>query len=228
MQKSSDKNRKIKVGISHGDINGISYELLIKSFSDQRLLEMFTPVIFGSSKAASYHRKVLNITDFSFNIISNVHQINPKRPNLINCHDNEVKIELGKSSKVAGELAVVALDKATDALKNNEIDVLVTGPVNKSSIQSDNFHFPGHTEYLAEKFDARDHLMLMISNKFRLGVVTGHIPLSEVSATLNKDLILRKLKILNESLKVDFGIRKPRIGFLGLNTLYRRKKQKQK
>lgn len=217
MNRTSEQDNRPIVGITHGDINSISYEIIIKSFVDNRIFELLTPVIYGSSKVASYHRKTLNVSDFSFNLIKRTDTPNPKRANIININDLEVKIDLGKSTAVAGELALVALEAATEDLKKNHIDVLVTAPINKKNIQSKEFHFPGHTEYLANKFEATDYLMLMVSNTLRIGVITGHIPLREVPEQLTEELILRKVKILNQSLLQDFGIRSPRIAILGLN-----------
>jgi len=212
-----ENNRTVKIGITHGDFNGIGYEIIIKTLIDQRINEICTPIVYGSSKIASYHRKTLNILDFSFNLIKNADVANPKRPNIINCYNREVRIELGNSTEEAGNFAYLSLEAATEDLKNNNIDVIVTAPINKKNIQSDNFSFPGHTEYLAEKFNADDFLMLMISNKIRIGVITGHIPLKDVSSNLTPELISSKIRIMNESLKIDFGIRKPKIAVLGLN-----------
>ena len=139
------------------------------------------------------------------------------RSNIININDQEVKIELGKSTAIAGELALLSLETATEDLKKGLIDVLVTAPINKQNIQSKEFHFPGHTEYLANKFGAEDYLMLMVSNSIRIGVVTGHIPLREVFNQLTEELLLHKINILHQSLIQDFGIRKPRIALLGVN-----------
>ncbi len=220
MNKKTDKEHqspKIKIGITQGDINGVGYEIIIKSFLDQRLLELCTPIVYGSSKIASYHRKTLNIPDFSFHIIKKPEQLNQKRANIINISDKEVKIELGKPTAEGGEMAFESLESATEDLKKGLIDVLVTAPINKKNIQSDSFTFPGHTEYLAQKFRSENHLMLMISNKLRIGVVTGHIPLNKISEKISKELILDKLNIFNKSLIKDFNIRKPKIAILGLN-----------
>lgn len=208
---------RVKVGITHGDLNGIGYEIIIKTLHDQRMLDSITPVVYGVSKVASYHRKVLGLNDFNFNLVKNAGAANPKRPNIVNIHDEEVKIELGKSTSVAGELAFEALEKACHDLDKGDIDVLVTAPINKKNIQSRDFHFPGHTEYLAEKFGSEDALMLMLSNNLRIGVVTGHIPISEVPGNITQDLILHKLRIMNNTLKRDFSIARPRIALLGLN-----------
>ena len=220
MNKSADKERnddKIKIGITQGDINGIGYEVIIKSLTDNRIMELCTPIVYGSSKIASYHRKTLCITDFNFNLIKNANLASQKRPNIINCNDREIKIELGRSTSIAGELSYESLEMAIDDMKNNLFDVLVTGPINKKNIQSNDFKFPGHTEYLAQKFDTKDHLMLMVSENIRIGVVTGHVPIKEVSEKITVDLIMKKLITMNESLQIDFGIRKPKIALLGLN-----------
>ena len=138
---------KIKVGITHGDINGISYEVIIKSLADSRILEMCTPIVYGSPKVAAYHRKTLDTEMFSFNHIQSAREANSKRINIINCVDEEIRVELGKSTKQAGEAAYLALEAAVRDLKSGDIDVVVTGPINKENIQSENFNFPGHTEY---------------------------------------------------------------------------------
>ncbi len=215
--KKGENHQKVKVGITHGDLNGIGYEIIIKTFQDQRMMDTITPVVYGISKVASYHRKVLDMNDFNFNLVKNADAANPQRPNIVNCYEQEVKIDLGKSTEVAGEMAYLALEMATNDLEKKKIDVLVTAPINKKNIQSDDFHFPGHTEYLAEKFKSEDFLMLMVSHNFRIGVITGHIPINKVSEELNIDLILHKLRIMNESLKKDFNIPRPRIALLGLN-----------
>jgi len=216
MHKQEDKAR-VKVGITHGDLNGIGYEIIIKTFHDQRILDSITPVVYGVSKVASYHRKVLDMSDFNFNLVKNADAANPKRPNIVNIHEQEVKIDLGKSTQIAGEMAFLALEKATKDLSGGNIDVIVTAPINKKNIQSKDFHFPGHTEYLAEKFNTEDFLMLMVSQNIRIGVVTSHIPLAEVSSSLTKELILEKLRIMDQALKRDFNIPKPKIALLGLN-----------
>lgn len=207
----------IRVGITHGDINGIGYEIITKTFLDQRILENITPIIFGSSKVASYHRKALNIKNFNLNLVKSPQQAVAHHTNIVNVTDKEVKIELGKSTTTGGELAFMALEAAVDALHKDAIDVLVTAPINKNNIQSDKFSFPGHTEYLAERFGEHDDLMLMIGNDVRIGVVTGHIPLKKVTEVITEDLLLRKIRILNNSLIRDFAIEKPRIALLGIN-----------
>lgn len=216
-QTERDQEKKPILGISHGDINGISYEIIIKTLQDQRILEIFTPVVYGTAKVASYHRKTLNVNDFSFNIVKRIDQINPRKANLISLHDQEVKIDLGKSTDVAGELSLMSLEAATEDLMQGRIDALVTAPINKKNIQSPGFHFPGHTEYLASKFNVKDHLMFMVGPHMRIGIVTGHMPLKDVAAAITVDAILHKLRVMTQSLFLDFGIRKPRIAVLGLN-----------
>lgn len=209
-------NNKIKVGITHGDINGVGYEVIIKTLIDNRIYELCTPVIYGSPKVAAYHKKVLHIDNFTLNNIKEASEAHPKRTNIINCIDDNVKVELGKSTRTAGTSSFKALEKAVDDLNKGEIDVLITAPINKKNIQSQDFEFPGHTEYLEEKMNGKS-LMLLISDKLRVGVVTGHIPISKVSDSISEKRILEKLQILHNSLIKDFGIRRPKIGVLSLN-----------
>ncbi|NOY94924.1 MAG: 4-hydroxythreonine-4-phosphate dehydrogenase PdxA [Chlorobi bacterium] len=208
---------KIKVGISHGDINGISYEVIMKTLLDNRILDLCTPIVYGSPKVAAYHRKALNINNLSFNHIRNANEAIGKKANIINCISDDVRVELGKSTPAAGESSFNALDRAVNDLMNDEIDVLVTAPINKDNIQSEKFSFPGHTEYLTQKFKVNDYVMLMVSEQIKVGVATGHIPLSEVSKNISKELILSKLRIIAQSLKQDFSLTNPRIAVLGLN-----------
>lgn len=210
-------DRKIVVGITHGDINGIGYEVIIKSLSDPRITEILTPIVYGSSKVASYHRKALNIENFSFNQIRTPAEAHTKRANIINCTDEEVKVDPGKSTPEAGKASFDALQRATLDLKKGSIDVIVTAPINKDNIQSKDFNFPGQTEFFQEKFGAENALMFLVSDIMRVGVVTGHIPVSQVSESIKTQKILEKLRIMNKSLLEDFGIRRPKIAVLGLN-----------
>ena len=209
---------KIIIGITHGDINGIGYEVILKTLAEPRMLETFIPVIYGSPKVAAYHRKQLDIQGINLNNINSTNDINPKRVNIINCVDDEIKVELGVSTPEAGKASYTALEKATEDLKNGLIHAIVTAPINKKNIQSSDFHFPGHTEYLEKKFgNGTPALMLLVNDVMRVAVVTGHIPVDSVSKELTEQLILEKLTILNESLKNDFCIVRPRIAVLGLN-----------
>lgn len=209
---------RIAVGITHGDINSISYEVIIKTCVDQRITELFTPIVYGTSKAASYHRKMINAPDFSFNIIRTADQASPKKANLVNLSEKEVKIDLGESTVIAGEMALLSINAAVEDLKKGLIDVLVTAPVNKHNVQqAANVPFTGHTGYLAEKFGAASPLMLMVGENIRIGVVTEHIALKEVASSLTTNMITDKIFTLEESLRKDFDIRKPRIAILALN-----------
>ena len=213
----AELENRIRVGITHGDMNGISYYIIIKTLQDQRLMENYTLVVYGSSKIASYHRKVLNINDFNFNLVKKAELAHPRRPNIVNIMEEEVKIDLGKSTPIAGELAFLALEAATEDLIIHNIDVIVTAPINKKNIQSGAFTFPGHTEYLARKFNTTEYLMLMVNKTFRIGVVTTHVPVKEICNLLTPDLVHQKIRILHHSLERDFRVNMPRIAVLALN-----------
>jgi 4-hydroxythreonine-4-phosphate dehydrogenase len=211
------EKKPIIAGISHGDINGIGYEVIIKALMDPTMNDICVPVVYGSPKVAAYHRKALNINNFSFNNIRGIEEANHKKANLINCLDDNIRVELGKSTIQGGEAALASLEKAVEDLKSGRVDVLVTAPIDKKNIQSEKFHFSGHTEYLKSKAGADDVLMFMIGESIRIGVATGHVPLSKVTELITVDLLLKKLRLMNQSLILDFGIRKPRIAVLGLN-----------
>lgn len=217
MNKLPDEDFRIKVGITCGDLNGIGYEIIIKSLADQRMCELFTPVVYGTSKAASYHRKTVNIADFNFNIIRKADQSSAKKPNLVSLKDEEIKIDLGIPTPESGAMAYQALEAAVEDLKRNHINVLVTAPINKFAIRQAGFDFPGHTEYLANRFESDDYLMMMVSKKMRMGILSGHLPLSKVAGSMSKELILRKIKTMHDALVRDFNIIKPKIAVLGLN-----------
>jgi 4-hydroxythreonine-4-phosphate dehydrogenase len=216
-EKQRTDSERVKVGITHGDMNGIGYEIIMKTFHDPRMLDSITPVVYGSSKVASYHRKSLNISEINFNLVKNAGAAIARRMNIVNVTHEEVKIDLGKSTEIAGQLAFKALEAAVQDLLQHQIDVLVTAPINKKNMQSANFRFPGHSEYLADRAGSKEHLMLMVCDKLRVGVITGHIPLKDVPGTITTELILRKIELMNRSLTRDFGIRKPKIAILGLN-----------
>lgn len=211
------EKKNILAGISQGDINGIGYEVIIKALSDPLMNEICTPVVYGSPKVAAYHRKALNINNFSFNNIRSADEAHPRKSNMINCLDDNTRVELGKSTTHGGEAALISLERAVSDIMNNKLDVLITAPIDKHNIQSDNFHFNGHTEYLKTKAGAEEVLMFMISESMRIGFVTGHVPLSKVPEIINTEVILRKLRLMQNSLVADFGIRKPKIAVLGLN-----------
>lgn len=207
-----------KIGITHGDVNGIGYEVIIKALAEHGMMEVCTPVVYGLAKAASYHRKYMDMPDFSFQFIKNAEQISNKRPNLINIYEEEVKIELGTSTKVAGQLAERALVMAGKDLKNNNIDAIVTAPVNKDNIQSDKFKFHGQTEFFEYYFgDTQKAMMMMVSEDLRVGFATNHEPIGNVTSVLTTELILNKLEILNKTLYQDFAVDNPKIAVLALN-----------
>ena len=210
-------DNKVIVGISQGDINGIGLEVVLKTLLEPGIADICTPVLFSSQKTVSYYRKVLGLEEFSFNPMREFSQINSKKVNVFVCYEEEVNIEMGKLTEVGGKYAYISLEKATQALLDKNIDVLVTAPINKSNIQGDNFKFVGHTEYLGSMLSG-DPLMLMCSeNGLRIAVATGHIPLKEVHSKLTIDGVARKILQLHESLRKDFGVRKPKIAVLGLN-----------
>lgn len=207
----------IRLGISQGDVNGIGYEVLLKCFSDTRMFEGCTPILYGSSKVASYHKKLINATDFPFVNIRMVEQAETSKFNILNIIQDEVKIDIGQPTEIGGRLAAMSLDYACHDLMNGKLDALVTNPINKKNIQSEKFNFPGHTEYLTNKFGVEESLMIMTCNKLHIGIMTNHLALSQVPKILSKELILRKLKVMDSSLKRDFGIRMPKIAVLALN-----------
>ena len=211
-------NKPILVGITQGDINGISYEVITKVLVDSRILEICTPLVYGSAKVASYHRRFIkNCPDFAFNIVRQPGQVSVSKSNLINVTDGEVKVEIGASTEIAGKLSLEALRLATTHVLDKNINVLVTAPINKNNIRSDSFSFPGHTEYLAKACNSSNYLMLMIADNLRIGTVTTHCALSNVPSILSKELILKKLRVLNASLKTDFVCTSPKIAVLSLN-----------
>ena len=211
------EKKQIIAGITHGDINGIGYEVIIKVLMDPDINDFCVPVVYGSPKVAAYHRKALNITNFSFNNIKSPEEAHPRKANMINCLDDNVRVELGKSTSHSGEAAFISIERAVEDLRNGKLDVLVTAPIDKNTIQSENFRFNGHTEYLESKAGRGEALMFMISENMKIGVVTGHVPLSKVPEMITADLLLRKIRLMSQSPFLDFGIRKPRIALLGLN-----------
>lgn len=209
-------DNKIVVGISQGDINGISLEIILKALTEPGIMEICVPVLFSSQKTVSYYRKVLGLEEFNFHPLKDLSQINPKKPNVFVCYEEEVNIEMGKPTELSGKYAKLSLEQATQALVNQQIDVLVTGPINKEMIQAAGFQYPGHTEYLGEQLGGKP-LMLLCSGDLRVAVATGHTPLKEVAKQITIEKVLDKLKSLHDSLVKDFGISKPKIAVLGLN-----------
>ncbi len=211
----TDKSEKIIVGISIGDLNGIGIEVILKTFEDKRMLEFCTPVLFGSTKVVSYHKKAIGST-VSIHGITSIQQVVHNKINLLNIWKEEASVELGKPTKISGEYAAKSLESAVNHLKENKIDVLVTAPINKETIQSDSFNFPGHTEYLQEKLNG-ESLMILMTDTLRIGLITGHIPVSKIAETITSELIEKKIAIMHRSLVEDFAINKPKIAVLSLN-----------
>lgn len=212
-----EDSNKIRVGITHGDMNGIGYEVILKTFSDPTLFEWCTPILYGSPKVAAYHRKALNLQT-NFSIVNSLDEVQDGRLNVLNCTDDELKVELSKPTPEAGKAALDALETALKNYRDGDIDVLVTAPINKHTIQSDTFHFPGHTEYIQERVgDGRKALMILLKNDFRVALVTGHVPVREIAQELTQEQIMEKLAIFHRSLKQDFGIDSPRIAVFSLN-----------
>lgn len=211
------ENRKIRVGITHGDINGVGYEVILKTFSDPTMLELCTPVVYGSPKVAAYHRKAMEIQT-SFSIVNSAEEVQDGRVNVVNCIEEELKVELTKPTPEAGKTALAALERALADYREGLFDVLVTAPINKHTIQSDAFHFPGHTEYIEERVgEGQKALMILLKGDFRVALVTGHVPVRDIAGELTKELIMEKMEIFHRSLKKDFGIDNPRIAVLSLN-----------
>jgi 4-hydroxythreonine-4-phosphate dehydrogenase len=211
------EERVIKVGITHGDINGISYEIILKTFSDIRMAELCTPVIYGSSKIAAYHRKALELPPLNMSSISRAEDAGTNRVNIINCINDETKVELAKATEIAGEAACRSLEVAADDLKRGAIDVLVTTPVSNQVML--NSKYPVLAEYLEKTFgDLRSKsLDMLLYGELRIALLTGNIPLSEVPSRVTQENVVEKLHLFNQSLKQDFNIAKPRIALLALN-----------
>ena len=208
---------KIRVGITLGDVNGIGPEVILKAVSDPRIAQSATIVVYGHLKVVSFYRKQLNIQEFPYQGIGDTGEASSKKVNIINCWEEDVYIKPGESNSDGGKCAFSALERAVSDLASNKIDVLVTGPINKKSIQAQGFHFPGHTEYLAKYANVDEALMFMVSEGLRVAVVTGHIPLRDVADTLTQDKILSKIREVHKSLQFDFKISRPKIAVLGLN-----------
>lgn len=205
------------IGISCGDLNGIGIELIIKTFSDNRILEQCTPVIFSSNKAINFYRKSIPEINFNYQIIKEFNRINPRQVNLFNCWEEEVVINPGLLNELGGKYAVLSLQTAVGALKQKHIDGLVTAPIHKKNIQSADFNYTGHTPFLKNIFNVPDVVMMLCAGNFRVALVSEHIPVSEITKHITKEKIVSKLNILHQSLQKDFGIDKPRIAVLGLN-----------
>ena len=212
-----EQERKIRVAITQGDTNGVGYEVILKVFSDQNILELCTPIIYGSPKIATYHRKALNL-EVPFTTINHADEARDGRVNLLACFDEETKVELGQPSKEAGNAALKALDRAMTDYRNELFDVLVTAPINKATIQSPGFHFPGHTEYIETSVgEGQKALMILMNESLRVALVTTHLPVKDIAKAITKEGIIEKATIFHKALKRDFRISSPRIAVLSLN-----------
>jgi 4-hydroxythreonine-4-phosphate dehydrogenase len=215
---SEDNKKRLKVGITIGDTNGIGPEVILKTLGTPEMMEMMIPVVYGSSKIMNYHRSACNLNNIAFNYTKSAEHLKDNQPNLVECINQDIKIELGQASKQAGYAAFSALEAAVHDLKTGLIDVLVTAPISKDNIQSDQFHFPGHTEYLESAAgEGNKALMLMCTENLRIALATTHLPLSQVPESLTIEGIREKIRLLNTSLKRDFNIDGPRIAVLSLN-----------
>ena len=211
------EERKIRVAITQGDTNGVGYEVILKVFSDPNILELCTPIIYGSPKIASYHRKTLNL-EVPYTIINHAEEARDGRVNLLACFDDEIKIEIGQPSQEAGAAALKALDRAMTDYRSELYDVLVTAPINKATIQSPGFHFPGHTEYIETSVgEGQKALMILMNETLRVALVTTHLPIKDIAKAITKEGIVEKATIFHKALKRDFRISSPRIAVLSLN-----------
>ncbi len=210
--------KKLVVGITQGDGNGIGYEVIIKAFADERMLDICTPVVYGSSKIFGFYKKQIhNIDQINTNVISSAKDVHQKRLNIVNCLPDNVFVEPGQPTPESAKCAMTALKCAVDDIRNGYIDVLVTAPINKRAMVNEGFGYTGHTEYLEHEFGVEEGLMIMVCDKLKVAVVTGHIPFRNVPDSLSSELILKKLRIMQASLRRDFGIIEPKIAVLGLN-----------
>jgi 4-hydroxythreonine-4-phosphate dehydrogenase len=205
------------IGITTGDLNGVGIEIIIKTFSDNRMLDICTPVIFASNKVINYYRRIAADTPFNFTSTKDLTKLNIKQVNIFNCWDEEVPLQPGSLTDLGGKYAIRSLMVAAQCLKDGQLDAIVTLPIHKSNTQTPDFPFTGHTPFFKEKFGAKDVVMLLFHEDLRVGLVTEHIPVSKVAQTVTKELLQSKLSLLRDSLAKDFGIDKPRIAVLGLN-----------
>lgn len=212
-----EQERKIRVAITQGDTNGVGYEVILKVFADPEMLELCTPIIYGSPKIAAYHRKALNL-EINFSIINSAEEVRDGRLNLLTCFDEEIKIELGQPSQEAGQAALMALDRVMTDFRSGFYDVLVTAPINKATIQSPGFQFPGHTEYIETSVgDGQKALMILMNDSLRVALVTTHLPVKDIAKAITKEAIVEKATVFHQALKRDFRVSSPRIAVLSLN-----------
>ena len=209
--------KKVKVGITIGDINVVGLEVILKTLCNPMVSKNITPVIYGSTKVVSYHKNIINDINISYQSVNSTSRLYEDKINIFNCWEENVNINLGTLNEDGGKYAMLSLEQAVKDIKEGNIDVIVTAPINKKAMQLAGFQYPGHTEYFADQFKGSQQLMLMTSEDLKVGLVTNHLPLNEVAESITKETILKKLKILNNSLKMDFGLERPTIAVLGLN-----------
>ena len=210
-------SQKPIIGFTCGDVNGVGTELIIKTLSDNRLLELCTPVVFASNKLINFYRKSLPDITFTFNVLKDLSRITPKQVNVFNCWEEDLAITPGTLSEMGGKYAVKSLVAACHALKDGKINGLVTAPLHKKNIQSQDFQHTGHTPFLKEFFSVKDVLMLLTAENLRVGLVTEHVPVKDIAQHISRERILSKLQLMQASLQKDFGITKPKIAVLALN-----------
>lgn len=205
------------IGITTGDLNGIGLEVIIKTFADSRMLDLCTPVIFASNKVINYYRRIVTEHQVNFNSTKDLTKLNPKQINIFNCWDDEVAIQPGVLTDVAGKYAIRSLNVAAQCLKDGQLDGIVTAPIHKSNTNIPDFPYTGHTPFFKDKFGAKDVVMILYSHNLRVALATEHIPVAKIASTITKELLQSKLNILRDSLIKDFGVDKPKIAVLGLN-----------
>ncbi|MCQ2148101.1 MAG: 4-hydroxythreonine-4-phosphate dehydrogenase PdxA [Bacteroidales bacterium] len=211
-------NRKLVVGITQGDGNGIGYEVIIKALADARILDSFTPVVYGSSKIFGFYKKLIhNIDNLDVYVVNSAADAKPRKINIVNCLPENVFVEPGQSTAEAAKAAIMSLEAAVKDLKDNNIDVLVTAPINKRAMDKEGFGHMSHTDYLQDQFDTKDVTMFMVSDRIKVGTVTGHVSLKDVPSKISQEKILLKLRLMKQSLQRDFGVDEPKIAVLGLN-----------
>jgi 4-hydroxythreonine-4-phosphate dehydrogenase len=208
---------KPRIGITLGDLNGIGPEVVIKALSDSRILNYVTPVIYGSTRVLSYYRKLMNLEEFNYNQVKAKGNFIPRSVNVVNCWEDVIEMNPGQPSKDTARAALMALEKAVEESKEGVIDAMVTGPIDKNTIHSEQFPYRGHTEYLTKVFNATESLMLLTGGNLRVGLVTEHVPVRNITNYITRDRVELKIRLLELSLKKDFNLQKPRIAVLALN-----------
>jgi 4-hydroxythreonine-4-phosphate dehydrogenase len=206
-----------KAIITHGDTNGIGYEVIMKALSDNRVFDFINPVVYGNSKLASYHKKTVDLPNFNFNLVKNIDSANPKKANILNIIEEEVKVELGHETPLSGKMAFLSLEKAVQDILKKKSEILITAPVHKNAVQAVYPNFTGHTEFLAEQLNSKEILMIMSSRLMRIALATTHVAIADVPKLITTELLIRKLYLFYQSLIQDFNIDRPKIAVLGLN-----------